>query len=445
VSFWTRVLGRPNFEDETPNTNPSSDVGAPGSGYNPGDPEGVITHLDERRSSYDLALPYPQASPWSGWPGEWSTPDWSSHLGLHKLIDVAWAALDLNASVLSSFPVYRLKNGQILSPPPYLFNPDPLIYTSWAEFAKQLFWDYQLGEAFVLPFATGADGYPKRFRVIPPWLMNVELRNGGREYRLGNVDVTDDILHIRYISNTADARGHGPLEAAGARMITAGLLQRYAERIAQSGGTPAYVLEVDRTLTQPQADDMLDTWVRSRARHAGEPAISSGGAKLNQLETPSARDMTLLELSQFSEARIAVMLGVPPFLLGLPMSQGESITYSNASTLFDYHERASLGPKSEHVMQAMSGWLLPSGQSVEQNRSQYSQPDIFTRAQAYQLFVTMGALSGRQVAAMERFEAVPGYGAAAASFTGAEVAGNAGGTPTPEASVPITGTTAEVI
>ena len=30
------------------------------------------------------------------------------------------------------------------------------------------------------------------------------------------------------------------------------------------------------------------------------------------------RDMALIELSQHNESRIAILLGVPPFLVGLP-------------------------------------------------------------------------------------------------------------------------------
>lgn len=445
MAFWSRfrgMLGAPNFDDETPNANPPSDVGANQSGYNPGAPS--LVHFEE---SHRIAEPLPwlQPSPWSGYPQEWSTPDWTSQIGMHKLVDAAWAAIDLNASVLSTFPVYHLKNGEILPPPPYLFNPDPLVYQSWEEFAKQLFWDYQLGEAFVIPMRT--DGrYPTQFRVVPPWLMNVELRNGSREYHLGNQDVTGDVLHIRNISNTADARGHGPLEAAGARMVTAGLLERYARKIAETGGTPMYWMEVARGMDEAEAGDLLDRWVESRRRRAGEPALVTGGASLHQATTMSARDLTLLELSQFSEARIAVLCGVPPFLIGLPMAQGESITYSNAGTLFDFHERASLGPKSTHVMKALSGWLLPAGRSVEQNRQKYSEPDMLSRAQAYALYIQNQVLSAEEVRAMERFEGRgPTAAAAASSLTGAEMTQSSGeGTPTREASIPLSGTTGEV-
>src|SRR5579875_1416758 len=410
-----------------------------------------MVHFEgEQRASEPL--PWLQPSPWSGYPAEWSTPDWTSQIGMHKLVDAAWAAIDLNASVLGSFPVYHLRNGQILPPPQYLINPDPIIYNSWEEFAKQLFWDYQLGEAFVLPMAT--DGrYPSRFRVVPPWLMNVELASGGRIYRLGNMDVTGDILHIRNISNTADARGHGPLESAGARMVTASLLERYARKIAETGGTPMYWVEGDRTLDAAEADDLLDRWVESRRRRAGEPALVTGKATLHQATAMSARDLTLLELSQYSEARVAVLCGVPPFLLGLPMAQGESLTYANVEQLFEHHERASLRPKSTFVMKALSEWLLPTGRSVEQNRSSYSQPGMLERAQAYSFYYNMvdpatgeRALSIEEIRAMERFEGTTGTtaGEAAGALTGAEIAGNGSGTPTREASIPLSGTTGEV-
>ena len=54
----------------------------------------------------------------------------------------------------------------------------------------------------------------------------------------------------------------------------------------------------------------------------------------------------MLELAQFTESRIAVLLGVPPFLVGLP-SGGDSMTYSNVSSLFDFHDRSYLRTAAE--------------------------------------------------------------------------------------------------
>lgn len=400
MSFWTWLTG-----DTTP----------PVPADNPGDPEGVTLEGDE---TFSRSLPGLLPSPWNGWPAEWTT-GWGSQLGLNRLVDVAWSAIDLNSSVLSSMPVYRLRNGQVMPPLSWMINPDPMIYTSWDEFIKQVFWDYHCaGEVFVLPMAHGADEYPMRFRVVPPWLVNVELRGGAREYSLGHADVTDDILHIRYQSSTDDAHGHGPLEVGGARMTAASLLQRYGQQLAETGGTPHYWLGVDRTLTKPEADDLLNQWVESRARHAGHPALLSGGATLNTSQSMSAKDMALLELSQFNEARIAVLLGVPPFLMGLP-SGGDSMTYSNVSTLFDFHDRSSLRPKANAVMSALSGWVLPRGQSVELNRDEYTRPPLKERAEAYKVLAEVGAISVDEIRAMERLRGE----SSAASLTGAELVG----------------------
>ena len=58
-------------------------------------------------------------------------------------------------------------------------NPDPDLYGSWNEFAKQLLWDYQAaGEVFVLVTARYATEWPARFHVVPPW--TVERRDGRR-------------------------------------------------------------------------------------------------------------------------------------------------------------------------------------------------------------------------------------------------------------------------
>ena len=359
------------------------------------------------------ALPWVAPSPWSGWPSEWGNPGWNStagfNAGVNKLVDAAWAAIDLNCSVLASMPVYRLRQGVVIPSVEWMTNPDPTIYTSWQEFAKQLFWDYHLGEAFVLPMARDSTGRPLSFRVIPPWLINVEMRGGRREYRLGRTDVTDEILHIRYASTTDNARGVGPLDVAGARQVTIRLLQRYADSLAETGGTPLYWLGLQRNITEAEGRDLLDRWIESRAKYAGYPAIVSGGATLNQARSMNAEDVALMELTHFNEARMAILLGVPPFLLGLAAASGGSITYSNVESLFDFHDRSSLRPKANAVMSALGQWALPPSQSVELNRDDYTRPGLVDRARAYQLLIQTGVMTTDEARAMERL-----YGPASA-------------------------------
>jgi HK97 family phage portal protein len=410
VSFWSWLLG--TGDDVTSNANPPASVGE---GWVPGDPDGFVV---EGEVTTTRSLPFLQASPWSGWPAEWSVPHWDFGSRFNELVDVAWACLDLNAGVLSAMPVYRTRGGQIIPAATWMSNPDPSIYSSWHEFAKQLFWDFQLGEAFVLPVARGFDDYPLTFRVIPPWMMHVEMKDGVRRYRLGGLsgpDVSDEVLHIRYKSSTDSARGVGPLEVAGGRMLTAGVLMRYVRDTVKIGGVPTYTLETDQELSSTDAQDLLNQWVTARTANLGAPPVLDNNVSLKTHPAMSPKDMMMLEIAQFTESRIANLLGVPPFLVSLP--GGDSMTYANVSQVFDFHDRRTLRTMAAHVMSALSFWSLPSTQSAELNRDEYSRPSFEARAEAWVKLVAAGIMTVDEVRTAERLR---GHGAAAALTGGDE-------------------------
>jgi HK97 family phage portal protein len=401
MGFWNWLKGA-NHEGEVPNANPSSSVGPV---FDSGDPEGVVF---EETDVEPRSLPAFYPSPWSGWPAEWSTPNWDMGSRFNALVDVAWSCLDKNAAALSTMPVYRTKGGQILSPSSWMTNPDPMVYSSWHEFAKQLFWDFQLGEAFIMPMAHFSDGFPMRFRVIPPWAFHVEMKGGTRAYRIGGPtgpDVTDEVLHIRYKSTSDSAHGVGPLEAAGGRMLTAGLLAKYVREVVETGGVPVRTIEADADLSPEDAQDLMQQYMASRVQNASAPPVFDNGAKLVDHPAVSPRDMAMLEITQFTEARIAVLLGVPPFLVALP-SGGDSMTYANVSALFDFHDRQTLRPQASHVMGALSYWALPLGQAAELNRDEYSRPSFNDRAKAWVELVAAGIVTPEQVQQAERFQGV---------------------------------------
>jgi hypothetical protein len=172
--------------------------------------------------------------------------------GLQKLVDTARDCIDLNSSILAAMPVYRVASGQVQAPLSWMSNPDPDIYTSWNEFARQLFTDYQLGEAFVMPSEFYANGKPIASA------SSAALRQGrhGRRrriYKIGSVDVTDDILHIRYNSSTDQPHGWGPLEDAGARMTAAKLLTERMTTLASTGGQTLEWISSDQPISKPQS------------------------------------------------------------------------------------------------------------------------------------------------------------------------------------------------
>lgn len=332
---------------------------------------------------------------WAGWPPNWGPPTWTRGASLNgggwpsgwwggrveQLTDTAWGCLDLNARVIATMPPY-LVNAAPSLPADWMNNPDPLVYSGWSQFVKQLVWDYQLGEAFVMPTDWYESGWPRRFHVVPPWLVTVDLDlDGLRRYRIGTLDVTDDILHVPYQIRNDEARGHGPLEAGAGRVLAANALARYATDLATSGGLPYAVLVYPDELSADQASDLKWQWVGERMAAMGLPGVLSGGVDLKVLSFDPEK-MALVDLAGWTEARIAFLLGVPPPLAALPSGQ-DSLTYDTTVMARDQHWQAGLKTFVVPLMEALSGWALPRGTGVEVNRDEYVRPSLPERAGAY--------------------------------------------------------------
>ena len=383
----------PNGND--PATVPPATVGD--DTYRPGDPDGFV--LDTSAGSgRGRARIVP--SPWSGWPAEWDTPLWGGQAAI--LSDTAWAALDLNSSVFASMPPYLVDASPSL-PADWLTNPHPDVYNCWQDFARQLFWDFQMGESIIVCTARYANRFPARFFAAEPWTVDVTFdANMQRQYRVGSKWLDPaDVLHIRYKSSPTVARGIGPLDVGRTRMIAAGVLTRYATEFAMSGGVPPSILKHPDELSSDQVTDLLNQWIESRMSRLGLPAVLSGGVEweatgVNPLQT------ALTELEGYTEARLAVLLGVPPFLLGLP-SGGDSMTYSNVTSLFDYHWRAGLKPKADRLLASLANWLTPRGTGLEVNRDEYVRPGPLERAQTWQILLGANVVTVDEVRAIERF------------------------------------------
>lgn len=362
----------------------------------------------------------PPVSAWSGWPDAWATPGWNqTSSGLigawGRLADVVFAAIDLNASILATMPPYVVKGATPQAPVSWLENPEPLVYSSWSDFAKELFWSYQAtGEVFVAATARYADtNYPMRFMVVNPAFVTVDMVRGRRVYSIAGQEQPDgDLLHIKYASWPGDLRGHGPLEAAGARLLAVEALARYSTSLADNGGLPPAVIRYPKRVTRVQMRQMQADYVEARRSALAVPAILADGAELDT-QTSGVRDMALTDLQRFNEARLSVLLGVPPTLLALP--SGDTSTYTNSTNIFDFHWRAGLRPKAAAVMAALSGWLLPHGTGIELNRDEYIRPGLFERAQAYSMLIASGVLTPGEVRVAERYAGQPDVPAQALS------------------------------
>jgi HK97 family phage portal protein len=411
-----RALPQPGPRDQPPNDTPPGFNPPPTTSNPPGDynPVSVGPNASEGFGNTHVQNAPAAVSAWSGWPSNWQTPLWNATSDngsplsqWSRLADVVFACLDLNTSILSSMPPYLLNNGNKQGGRAWLINPEPMQYVSWTEFAKEAFWSYiAAGEAILYCTARYADGYPSRFVLLNPALVDVDRSNGRIEYAVARVPLnSDDVLHIKYASWPGDLRGHGPLEVAGARLLTIAALQKYATNLATTGGLPPAIIKYPRRASRAQMQQMQFDWIEARASLMGVPAVLADGAELDVLN-PQLQDAALSDLAKFSEARVATLLSVPPFLVGLAAEGGT--TYINATNVFDFHWRAGLRPKAQAFANALAGWLLPRGWSVELDRDDYIKPGMFERAQSYSMLIQSGVLSPTEVRTMERYDAEPG-------------------------------------
>lgn len=362
--------------DSIPNNNPP--IGTVG----PNVPEGFgDTHAMYPEGRLEQSGLMPEVEAWAGWPTGWNTPLWNGGGITGRLVSTLWTCIDLNTRQLASFPIYGLRGIENVSLPEWSNNPEPEMYSDWTECAKQMFNTYQTNGEIIL-WATGRfarDDRVARFVVLNPTWVNVERVDGLVEYDLcGKRLDRKDICHIKYETFPGNLRGIGPLMWAARSIVSAAAIESMTTDLAQRGGIPWGVIKTPRKLNKAEATDLQNSWVAGARNRMGAPAILSGTLELEMLQN-DPKSLALLDMRVFDETRIASALGVPPFLVGLP--QAEGMTYSNVSSLFDYHWRATLRTLAGSVAKAMSQWLLPRGTRMEFNSDAYVQPGPKERAE----------------------------------------------------------------
>lgn len=387
-SRYSRALPPPGSADHgdliTPNAN-EPPVGSVG-------PQAVAGPVAYQAGAEPLMM-----MPWDGWPTDWNTPIGAAGSWRGRgMTGVVFACIDLNARVTADMPITAWTGGVPTQPQPsWIPNPQPEIYASWQDFWQQLWWSFQgAGEAIIFCTSRFADGFPRTFTVLSPWLVLIDLddRTGMRRYYApSGEEITDDVLHIRYLTDQLEPRGIGPLEAAGEHILAARTLTRYASDLARNGGIPWAVLTHKFKLTSDQVKDLRTQWIEGARNRMGAPAILDQDLQIEQLQV-TPKDMALRELQEHAESKTAVLLGVPPFLVGLPAG-GDSLTYASTVSLFDYHWRSLLRPKGREIAAALAGWATPRGTELRINPSSYTQESLAVVGQFLEAMQRMGAMT----------------------------------------------------
>jgi len=380
----------------------------------PAAPGGEVMGLESYVTSGDdppTGPPVPVAQPWSGWPAEWGTA-WQTPVSWQNRVSTVFSCVRVNSDAIATmtpvllrgrFPLTRGAEGWRS----WLLNPQPELYSGWDEFAQQLDVSLEMrGNAYVMPTSWYRDLKPRTFFVMDPDRVQPRLEDGVKRVYADGRDITDDVLHLRYLSIPGEAAGIGPLQGAASNLVGAAALDAYSTNLARQGGIPWGVIESDERTSPRQARLARDEYVASRQTLTGAPAFLPYGMKLNTL-TLSPKDMALLDLRVFDEQRISGAFGVHPSMVNLPAPEG--LTYSNRVDLRTEHYLMTLRPRANRVGNAFSQWALPGFVQLRLNASEYLSGTIRDRVETFlPLATAVDPVTGRPIISGEELRELAG-------------------------------------
>ncbi len=253
---------------------------------------------------------------------------------------IVFRSVRMIAEAVASVPWLAYENGVETPDHPLLVllaNPNPA--QSSTSFLEMLVSNLLLfGNAYVE--GVSLDGQlrelhglrPDRMSIVPGpngWPAAFEYRVGAERIRFAAGD-SGAILHFKIFAPLDDHYGVSPLAAAETALDihnAAGVWNRaLLENAARPSGALVYAGPEGATLSDEQFDRLKSELDESfsGARNAGRPLLLEGGLDWKALSlTP--KDMDFIEAKAAAAREIALALGVPPLVLGLP---GDN-TFSN--------------------------------------------------------------------------------------------------------------------
>jgi len=206
---------------------------------------------------------------------------------------------------------------------------------------------------------------PDRMKVIPGldgWPEGYEYTVAGRSVRFIDEVAANvrPILHVRLFHPANDHYGMSPIEAAATAIdihnTASGWNKALLDNSARPSGALVYAA-ANGQMTEEQFTRLkteLETSFQG-ARAAGRPLLLEGGLDWKPLSlTP--KDMDFIEAKNTAAREIALAIGVPPMLLGIP---GDS-TYSNYQEAQRAFWRQTVLPLVNRTARALSSWLAPA-------------------------------------------------------------------------------------
>lgn len=278
-----------------------------------------------------------------------------------QLAERVWVAnrcQQLNAQQIASMPLEFHGTTE----PAWVSSPDPHWYPNGIGDAVHSMVEQMYGWGFSCQYVTDfyADGFPRTWTVLPSAIVDIELVNGSRSYKLGEQQL--DASRVVQIDRNPGAGLHGCSALRAYAQMAWGLLAAGNQSMTVSqGGIPQAVIKSDRKLMQGQAQEIQTEWMAATQRRNGAPAVLPPELSFEALSFSPA-DLALLDTQEWNSRVIATAYGVPAVILNMSLQGG--LTYQNPAALGEMWWRFELRTTATRIANALSAQMLPRGQFV---------------------------------------------------------------------------------
>jgi HK97 family phage portal protein len=314
-----------------------------------------------------------------------------------RQIPAVGRAIQLYGGMMKQMPMDAYRAGQPIPRPALLKSPDPSPVWPRSRFVQSSVEDYLLsGNTVSLVTSRGADGWPLSVMYLPiNWVyitwMAGDFESVSYTY-LGQVLPTEDVVHVaRGIDRWYPVRGVGVVEENFPTLDRAAMEGEY-ERSALSGGAvpSVAVIAPQSVIPQDVADEAKAAWMSKFSGPVREPVILPNGTQVVPLAW-SPSDTQLTEARKSTLTDIANMFNLDSYWVG---SAVQGMTYKTAAPQYQQILRTSIEPVLADFELVWSDAWFPRGTEIRFDRNKLLAEDLPTTAQALQMLVTAGVVTG---------------------------------------------------
>lgn len=323
-----------------------------------------------------------------------------------------WRCIDIVSTGIATLPggvFARDKNG-IPTPrdtPLWLAKPAPWQTPTdfWHRVMVSMLTE---GNAFIWTQRNQDTGQIIGLRVLDPYRVAIYENDDRTDIEFVIDGVPFDRSFILWIpSFTVDwqLRGLSPIEAARQAVDLGLTIEEFGAKFFHQGTSMAGVIKHPGTPSKDEAELLRDMFRKKHSGVSNSHAIGvlTGGADWQNI-TITPEQAQFLETRKYQNAEIALMYGVPPYLVdsATRVTWGTGIEEQNSFFLIFCLQKYIV-----KIEQAFSLFLLPGKQEFRFNTDARLQPDTAARYQAYEQAINSGWMNRDEVRAKENLEPIP--------------------------------------